>query len=50
MNNREMFKTSPEYRAKVIRELEKSGAISKLPSKEFGMLVYSDSVPSILKV
>jgi len=38
--NKELWKTDPSYRKKVIRELEKEGKISKIPEDEFGRLVY----------
>ena len=40
MSNKERWKNDPEYRKKVIKELEREGKINKLPEKEFGRLVY----------
>ena len=37
---RKLWETDPEYRKKVIRELEKSQAIVKLPYNIFGELVF----------
>ena len=37
------WKTNPEYRKKVVRELEESGTILPMSSASFGSIVFGDS-------
>ena len=40
--NSELWETDPEYRKKVIKELEREGRIGKLSKDEFDNLVYTE--------
>lgn len=41
---KDKWDNDPEYRVKVLRELEASGTIQKLPPAEFGLLAHAEKV------